>query len=715
MRPKGFQFVAPYPPAGDQPKAIAQLVENLRRGVKHQVLLGVTGSGKTFTISNVIAQVQKPTLVICPNKTLAAQLYGEFRQFFPSNAVEFFISYYDYYQPEAYVPATDTYIEKEVAINEEIDRLRLRATSALLEGRRDVIVVASVSCIYSLGRPEDFQAMLLPLSVGMRISRRQLLYRLTDIYYSRSDSELARGTFRVRGDVIDVVPAYEAENALRIELFGDEIERLCWIDRRSGTPLEEMEAVTLYPAKLFLTTRAQLERALVNIRQELEERLRQLRAQGKELEARRLEQRTLFDLEMLREIGYCPGIENYSMHLSGRRPGERPWCLLDYFPRDYLLIIDESHVTIPQLRGMYNGDRSRKETLVEYGFRLPSALENRPLRFDEFEALVNQVIYVSATPGDYELEKSQGIVVEQIIRPTGLLDPEIQVRPTHNQIDDLVGEIRRRVEQKHRVLVTTLTKRMAEDLAEYLHGLGIRVAYLHADIDAVERVEILRNLRLGRYDVLVGVNLLREGLDLPEVSLVAILDADKEGFLRSERSILQIAGRTARNADGMVILYADRMTESIRRVIAETNRRRALQMEYNRQHGINPRTVYKSLEEILQTTAVADIQSRRTRADYSLPRRTAVVADPLVRYMTPDQRRQLAEELLAEMRRAAQDLDFERAAELRDSLLQLCRDYPDELAHLSLPGQGEGLPAAQRSSIAQGGRGPKDSSHPAAR
>lgn len=680
-----FQLVAPYPPAGDQPKAIAQLLDNLRRGVKYQVLLGVTGSGKTFTISNVIAQLQKPTLVICPNKTLAAQLYGEFRQFFPSNAVEFFISYYDYYQPEAYVPATDTYIEKEVAINEEIDRLRLRATSALLEGRRDVIVVASVSCIYSLGRPEDFQAMLLPLSVGMRIARRQLLYRLTEIYYSRSDGELIRGTFRVRGDVIDVVPAYETEQALRIELFGDEIERLYWIDRLSGTPLEEVGAVVLYPAKLFLTTRAQLERSLLNIRRELEERLRQLRAQGKELEARRLEQRTLFDLEMLREIGYCPGIENYSMHLSGRQPGERPWCLLDYFPRDYLLIIDESHVTIPQLRGMYNGDRSRKETLVEHGFRLPSALENRPLRFDEFEALVNQVIYVSATPGEYELEKSQGVVVEQIIRPTGLLDPEIHVRPTQHQIDDLIGEIRRRVERKQRVLVTTLTKRMAEDLAEYLHALGFRVAYLHSDIDAVERVEIVRDLRLGHYDVLVGVNLLREGLDLPEVSLVAILDADKEGFLRSERSLLQIAGRTARNADGMVILYADHITESIRRVIAETNRRRALQMEYNRQHGINPRTVYKSLEEILQTTAVADIQLRRPRLEYSLPRRTAVVADPLVRYMTPQQRRQLAEELLAEMRRAAQELDFERAAELRDSLLQLWRDYPDEFAHLPLP------------------------------
>ncbi|MCS7169479.1 MAG: excinuclease ABC subunit UvrB, partial [Candidatus Kapabacteria bacterium] len=599
MRRGVFQLVAPYEAAGDQPKAIAQLVEHLRQGVRHQVLLGVTGSGKTFTISNVIAQVQKPTLVISPNKTLAAQLYGEFRQFFPYNAVEFFISYYDYYQPEAYVPATDTYIEKEVSINDEIDRLRLRATSALLEGRRDVIVVASVSCIYSIGRPEDFQATVLPLYVGMRISRRQLLYRLTDIYYTRNDEELARGTFRVRGDVVDVVPAYEHENAVRIELFGDAVERLLWIDRVSGKVVEEVDSITLYPAKLFITTRTQLERALVNIRQELSERLNQLRAQGKELEARRLEQRTLFDLEMLQEVGYCPGIENYSMHLSGRKYGERPWCLLDYFPRDYLLVIDESHVTIPQLRGMYNGDRSRKETLVEHGFRLPSALENRPLRFEEFESLVNQAIYVSATPGDYELEKSNGIVVEQIIRPTGLLDPEIQIRPTRNQIDDLLTEIRRRVERKQRVLVTTLTKRMAEDLAEYLHALGVRVAYLHSDIDAVERVEILRDLRLGRYDVLVGVNLLREGLDLPEVSLVAILDADKEGFLRSERSLLQIAGRTARNSEGLVLLYADRVTESMQRVIQETNRRRALQIEYNRRHGINPRTVYKSLEEIL--------------------------------------------------------------------------------------------------------------------
>ncbi len=689
-----FALVAPYQPAGDQPKAIAQLVDNLRRGVKHQVLLGVTGSGKTFTISNVIAQVQKPTLVISPNKTLAAQLYGEFRQFFPHNAVEFFISYYDYYQPEAYLPATDTYIEKEVAINEEIDRLRLRATSALLEGRRDVIVVASVSCIYSIGRPEDFRASLLRLQRGMRISRRSLLYRLTDMYYARNDEELSRGSFRVRGDVIDVVPAYESEQALRIELFGDEIDRLCWIDRLSGAVLEEVDAVTLYPAKLFITGRAQLERAIVNIRQELYERLRELRAQGKELEARRLEQRTLFDLEMLQEVGYCPGIENYSMHLSGRQPGERPWCLLDYFPPDYLLIIDESHVTIPQLRGMYNGDRSRKETLVEYGFRLPSALENRPLRFEEFEALVNQVIYVSATPGDYELEKSQGIVVEQLIRPTGLLDPEIQVRPTRGQIDDLLGEIRRRVERKQRVLVTTLTKRMAEDLAEYLQGLGVRVAYLHSDIDAVERVEILRELRLGRYDVLVGVNLLREGLDLPEVSLVAILDADKEGFLRSERSLLQIAGRTARNAEGMVILYADRVTEAMQKVIQETNRRRALQMEYNRRHGINPQTVYKSLEEILQTTAVADIQPRRARVEYTFSRRPAAVADPLVEYLTPQQRRQMAEELLTEMRRAAQELDYERAAELRDALLQLVERFPEEFADLPIPHRAATTPAA---------------------
>ncbi|MEN3026544.1 MAG: excinuclease ABC subunit UvrB [Chlorobiota bacterium] len=681
-----FQLVAPYKPAGDQPKAIAQLVENLRRGVKHQVLLGVTGSGKTFTISNVIAEIQKPTLVISPNKTLAAQLYGEFRQFFPHNAVEFFISYYDYYQPEAYVPATDTYIEKEVAINEEIDRLRLRATSALLEGRRDVIVVASVSCIYSIGKPEDFRATLLPLRVGMRMGRRQLLSRLVDIYYARNDEELTRGTFRVRGDVIDVVPGYEHTNALRIELFGDVIDRLAWIDRISSAVLEGVEAVTLYPAKLFITTRTQLERAIVSIRQELAERLRELRAQGKELEARRLEQRTLFDLEMLQEIGYCPGIENYSRHLSGRQPGERPWCLLDYFPRDYLLIIDESHITIPQLRGMYNGDRSRKETLVEYGFRLPSALDNRPLRFEEFEELVNQVIYVSATPGEYELEKSQGVVVEQIIRPTGLLDPEIQVRPTRHQIDDLLGEIRRRIERKQRVLVTTLTKRMAEDLAEYLSAFGIHVAYLHADIDAVERVEILRDFRLGRYDVLVGVNLLREGLDLPEVSLVAILDADKEGFLRSYRSLLQIAGRTARNAEGLVILYADQITEAMQKVISETNRRRALQIEYNRRHGINPRTVYKSLEEILQTTAIADIQQRRWRDLPATTHLTApVAADPLIAYMTAEQRRQLAQELQAEMRRAALELDFERAAELRDALLQLYRDFPQDFPDLPLP------------------------------
>jgi len=684
-----FELVAPYEPAGDQPKAIRQLVENLRRGIKHQVLLGVTGSGKTFTISNVIAQVQKPTLVISPNKTLAAQLYGEFRQFFPHNAVEFFISYYDYYQPEAYVPATDTYIEKEVAINEEIDRLRLRATSALLSGRRDVIVVASVSCIYSLGRPEDFQTLQLPLHVGMRISRRQLLYRLVDIYYVRNDVELERGSFRVRGDVIDIVPAYEHNRVLRVELFGDEIEQLCWIERQSGRRLEQVDSVVLYPAKLFVTTRAQLERAIVGIQQELQQRLRELRAQGKELEARRLEQRTLLDIEMLREIGYCPGIENYSMYLSGRAPGQRPWCLLDYFPRDYLLIIDESHVTIPQLRGMYNGDRSRKETLVEYGFRLPSALENRPLRFEEFEELVNQVIYVSATPGEYELHKSAGVVVEQIIRPTGLLDPEIQVRPTRNQIDDLLEEIRRRVARHQRVLVTTLTKRMAEDLAEYLHGLGVRVAYLHSEIDAVERVEILRDLRLGRYDVLVGVNLLREGLDLPEVSLVAILDADKEGFLRSERSLLQIAGRTARNAEGMVILYADRVTESMRRVIEETNRRRRLQLEYNRTHGINPQTVYKSLEEILQTTAVADIQQRRRPSRYELSVQTAVVADPLLPYMDVQQRRELVQGLYREMMRAAGELDFERAAQLRDQLRELARQFPECAEALTALSRGE--------------------------
>jgi excinuclease ABC subunit B len=596
---KSFRLISSYKPAGDQPKAIKELVDGLNRGDKYQTLLGVTGSGKTFTISNVIQETQKPTLVISPNKTLAAQLYSEFRAFFPDNAVEYFISYYDYYQPEAYIPTTDTYIEKDFSINDEIDRLRLKATSALVEERRDVIIVASVSCIYSIGRKDDFISLLLPLKSGMSINRQRLIYKLTDLYYSRNDFEFTRGTFRVRGDIIDVMPAYETQTALRIEMFGDEIEKMTFIDSFTGKTINEVETVTLFPAKLFVTSEARLQKAMSDIRDELYDRLKILRSEGKLLEAQRLEQRTIFDLEMMKEVGYCSGIENYSMHLSGRTFGETPQTLLHYFPDDYLLVIDESHVTIPQLRAMYNGDRSRKQTLVEHGFRLPSALENRPLKFDEFESLINQAVFVSATPGPYELEKCEGVVVEQVIRPTGLVDPEISVRPIKTQIDDLLNEIRERTKKGERVLVTTLTKRMSEDLTDYLQNLNVKVAYIHSDIDSLERVEIIRNLRLGTYDVLVGVNLLREGLDLPEVSLVAILDADKEGFLRSERSLMQIAGRTARNVEGLVILYADNITNSMSKVIEETNRRRKLQIQYNIENNIKPKTVYKSLEEIV--------------------------------------------------------------------------------------------------------------------
>lgn len=670
-----FKLHSNYAPAGDQPKAINELVEGIRRGEKHQVLLGVTGSGKTFTISNVIEQVQKPTLVISPNKTLAAQLYSEFRAFFPENAVEYFISYYDYYQPEAYIPQTDTYIEKDFSINDEIDRLRLRATSRLVEGRTDVIIVASVSCIYSIGKKEEFMQFLLPIYRGMQISRKNLMNKLVYLYYNRNDLEFSRGTFRVRGDTIDVMPAYETDVAVRIELFGDEIDRILLINSLTGNVLKEYNEFMLYPAKLFVTTESRLQRAIVAIQNELVERLRELRSQGKLLEAQRLEQRTLFDIEMMKEIGYCSGIENYSMHLSGRNFGDTPETLIHYFPKDFLVVIDESHVTIPQLRGMYNGDRSRKQTLVDFGFRLPSALENRPLRFEEFDSLIPQFIYVSATPGPYELEMTAGAVVEQIIRPTGLVDPQISIRPVRNQVDDLIDEIRKRVAKKERILVTTLTKRMAEDLADYLNQLEIDVAYIHSDIDALERVEIIRNLRLGNYDVLVGVNLLREGLDLPEVSLVAILDADKEGFLRSERSLLQIAGRTARNVDGLVILYADKITNSIQAFVDETNRRRAMQLEYNKLHNINPQTVYKTLEEILSSTSIADIQSlRRSRKEEHHKQKMSTIVEPMAGFLTKVEREKLIEELYKEMKEAARNLDFERAAEIRDEIARLKTD-----------------------------------------
>ncbi len=665
-----FKLVTNLKPTGDQPDAIKQLVEGIKRGEKFQTLLGVTGSGKTFTISHVIAQVNKPTLVLSHNKTLAAQLYGEFKSFFPENAVEFFISYYDYYQPEAYVVSTDTYIEKDFSINDEIDRLRLKATTALIEGRRDVIIVASVSAIYGIGAPQEYASQVIVLKEGMKLNRKEFLKKLVDIYYSRNDVEFTRGTFRIRGETIDIIPAFLDDQAVRVEFWGDEIESLKIINPFTGDVIEKITSYVIYPAKYFVTPKDQIRRAIKSIEKELELRLHELRSQEKFLEAQRLEQRTKFDIEMMKEIGYCSGIENYSRHLDGRPPGSRPYTLFDYFPEDYLLIIDESHVTIPQIRGMYNGDRVRKETLVEHGFRLPSALDNRPMKFEEFEEKINQVIFVSATPGDYELEKCKGVVVEQVIRPTGLLDPPISVRPVKNQIDDLLNEVRIRAERKERVLVTTLTKKMAEDLTDYFDKLGVKVRYIHSDIDSLERVEILRDLRLGDFDVLVGVNLLREGLDLPEVSLVAIIDADKEGFLRSEKSLLQIAGRTARNANGLVIMYADRITESMRKVIEETERRRKKQIEYNKKHGIVPKTIYKTTEEILSTTTVADV--RKGKEDYGKRKSSFTVAlQPIIKHLTPQQKQELIDQLTIEMHNAAKDLEFERAAAIRDEIQRL--------------------------------------------
>lgn len=662
-----FRLVSNYEPAGDQPQAIEELVNGLNRGDKFQTLLGVTGSGKTFTISNVIQAVNKPTLIISHNKTLAAQLYSEFKGFFPDNAVEFFISYYDYYQPEAYVVRSDLYIEKDFSVNEEIDRLRLKATTSLIEGRRDVIVVASVSCIYGIGAPQEYANQILFLKKGEKIARKKLLRNLIDIHYVRNDVEFSRGTFRARGDVIEIIPAYQNEEAIRIEYWDDDIEKLSIIDSATGQVIKEIDATAVYPAKYFVSNRDQIQKAIHNIELELKDRLEYYRSQEKYLEAQRIEQRTRFDIEMMKEIGYCSGIENYSRHMDGRTPGSRPYNLLDYFPKDFLLVIDESHVTVPQIRGMYNGDRSRKETLVEYGFRLPSALDNRPMKFEEFESMLDQVIYVSATPADFELQKTNGIVVEQIIRPTGLLDPGIEVRPIKGQIDDLIGEIRERSIKKERVLVTTLTKKMAEDLADYLDKIGILVRYIHSDIDALERVEILRDLRLGDFDVLVGVNLLREGLDLPEVSLVAIIDADKEGFLRSERSLMQTAGRTARNVNGKVIMYADVITESMRKTIAETNRRRKLQKQYNEENNISPKTIYKSVDEILSSTSIADIRKKEEKESFVFSK----VAEPILKYMSNEQKKELIEQLTEQMYQAAKDLEFERAASIRDEIGQL--------------------------------------------
>ena len=652
-----FKLVSNYKPCGDQPEAIRDLTEEIKRGERFQTLLGVTGSGKTFTMANVIAQSGKPTLVISHNKTLAAQLYGELKGFFPENAVEFFISYYDYYQPEAYVPVTDTYIEKDTSINDDIDRLRLRATSSLLE-REDVVIIASVSCIYGIGSPKDYQEMMVLVEIGQKVERDELLKELIDIHYTRNDIEFGRGTFRVRGDVMEIHPAYE-KTAIRIELSGEVVERISIIDTLRGEILVEKKKVAIYPAKHFVTTYPRLEEAIKNIEIELEERLKWFRSQNKLLEAQRLESRTRFDIEMMREIGYCPGIENYSRHIAGRKPGERPYTLIDFFPKDFLMIIDESHQTVPQIRGMYAGDRSRKETLVEYGFRLPSALDNRPLFFEEFESLINQVIFVSATPTEYELEKSKGVVVEQVIRPTGLVDPKITVKPLTHQVDDLLEEIKIRSERKERVLVTTLTKRMAEDLADYLAQMNIKVRYLHSEIDAIERVNILRDLRLAEFDVLVGINLLREGLDLPEVSLVAVLDADKEGFLRSETSLIQIAGRAARNLAGEVIMYADNITDSMKKAIEETNRRRKIQQEYNERHGITPKTIYKSREEILRTTTFAD------------SRTTSTVKEERMDYLKEMGVEDQLSHLQKAMREAAKNLEFEKAAFYRDEIEKL--------------------------------------------
>lgn len=659
-----FKLRAEYEPAGDQKAAIEELTKGIVNGDKFQTLLGVTGSGKTFTMANVIRNVDRPTLIISHNKTLAAQLYGEFKQFFPENAVEYFISYYDYYQPEAYVVRSDTYIEKDFSINEEIEKLRLRATSALLE-RRDVILVASVSCIYGIGSPAEYVDMLLIMDQGQEADRDEILKKLIEMQYDRNDVGFKRGTFRVRGDVIDIYPAYE-EHYVRVEMFGDEIEALSVLDPVSNRVLDRRKKIILYPASHFVTRRTTLDRAVGDIKKELADQLAFLRDHNRLLEAQRLEQRTVYDLEMMQELGYCSGIENYSRHIAGRAAGERPACLIDFFPEDYLMFIDESHVTIPQVRGMYEGDRSRKKTLVEHGFRLPSALDNRPLQFDEFESMLNQVIFVSATPADFELERSRGVVVEQVIRPTGLLDPEVEVRPVKGQIDDLIAEIRDRTGKNERILVLTLTKRMSEDLTDYLKDLNINVKYLHSEIDALARVDILRDLRLGNFDVLVGVNLLREGLDLPEVSLVAILDADKEGFLRSSRSLMQTAGRAARNLNGRVIFYADKITDSMKNVIDETKRRRLLQTKFNEDNQIVPRTVSKSKDSVLKGTAIADqLEYRNAR------RRKPVVAEQIGDYVAPAHLDGLIKQLKSEMTEAVKNLEFEKAAEIRDELYRL--------------------------------------------
>jgi len=664
-----FKLESQFSPTGDQPQAIAQLVEGVQNGEQGQVLLGVTGSGKTFTIANTIAELNRPTLVLTHNKTLTAQLYGEFKEFFPDNAVEYFVSYYDYYQPEAYISVTDTFIEKDLSINEEVDKLRLRATSSLLSGRRDIIIVASVSCIYGMGNPEDYKSGIIRIKKGQTISRNSFLYSLVESLYSRTEVDFKRASFRVRGDTVDINLPY-VDYGYRITFFGDEIEQIEQIEVESGKRIERMETAAIFPANLYIAPRDRIHQIIREIQDELHEQEKYFEREGRLLEARRVRERTNFDIEMMKELGYCNGVENYSRFFDGRKPGTRPFCLLDYFPDDYLMVIDESHVTIPQVRGMYGGDRARKLSLVNHGFRLPSAMDNRPLNFTEFETLVNQVIYLSATPSDYELEQTGGVIVEQLIRPTGLLDPPIEVRPSINQIDDLIEEIDERIKREERVLVTTLTKRMAEELTKYLSKLNIKVRYIHSEVDTLERVEILRDLRLGEFDVLVGVNLLREGLDLPEVSLVAIIDADKEGFLRNDRSLTQTAGRAARNANGLVIFYADQVTDSMQRTIDETNRRRSVQMAYNEEHGIIPETVRKSRDEIMAKKTILDIRGKKQQA-YVEPEEPSLAADPLLGYLTRDQIERMVKETEQKMKKAAKELDFITAAQYRDELFAL--------------------------------------------
>ncbi len=661
-----FKVASEYKPTGDQPEAIRQLAEGIENGDRFQTLLGVTGSGKTFTMANVIEKVQRPTLVLSHNKTLAAQLYGEMKQFFPDNAVEYFVSYYDYYQPEAYLPTTDTYIEKDLSINQDIEKLRLSATSALLSGRRDVVVVSSVSCLYGIGNPEDFHANITALKVGQTVSRNAMLRQLVDALYSRTEVDFQRGNFRVKGDTVDIYPAY-ADTAIRVVFWGDEIEEISSFDPLTGQTYNTMDEVVIYPANIFVTTKSRMNSAIRQIQDDLVAQIDYFQEISKPQEAKRIEERTEYDLEMMRELGYCPGIENYSRYFDGRRPGSRPFCLLDYFPDDFICIIDESHVTIPQIRAMYGGDNSRKVTLVEYGFRLPAAIDNRPLMFEEFENLVNQVVYVSATPADYELAKCEGVVVEQIIRPTGLLDPIIDVRQSTNQIDDLMHEIHLRSEKNERVLVTTLTKRMAEELSKYLLNMGVKTRYIHSDVDTMERVEIMEQLRKGEFDVLVGINLLREGLDLPEVSLVAILDADKEGFLRSERSLTQTAGRAARNLNGMVIMYADKITDSMQRTIDATNYRREKQLKYNEENNIVPTQIIKPTREIIGY----EYRSGKKPEEYADSVHPDVAADPVVQYMSPEGLEKAIAKTKKQMKAAAKDLDFIEAARLRDEMFAL--------------------------------------------